>query len=240
MIVGTYHMANPGRDMANVAADDVLAPKRQAELVALANMLATFRPTRIALEYEPQRDSAMNARYAAYRAGSAALARNESDQVGMRLAKQLGHERVYGIDFQLPLDVMAVFQFAAQNGHGRFVAEAQAQLQEVMARTQQQMATLSIPALFVEHNSAVMDSLQRSFYVRAAQIVAGTTYAGAEMTSAWYARNLRIHANIARIVTAPDERVLVLIGAGHAPFLRDFAAAAGEWTLVSPLSVLKP
>ena len=31
MVLGTYHMGNPGRDLVNVRADDVTAPKRQAE-----------------------------------------------------------------------------------------------------------------------------------------------------------------------------------------------------------------
>ena len=34
MILGTAHFANPGRDVINRQVDDVLAPKRQAELQA--------------------------------------------------------------------------------------------------------------------------------------------------------------------------------------------------------------
>ena len=32
LVLGVYHMANPGRDIFNMQADDVLAPKRQAEI----------------------------------------------------------------------------------------------------------------------------------------------------------------------------------------------------------------
>lgn len=35
MILGTYHMANPGADAVNFEADEVLAPKRQRELQQL-------------------------------------------------------------------------------------------------------------------------------------------------------------------------------------------------------------
>jgi hypothetical protein len=240
LIVGTYHMANPGRDLANINADDVLAPKRQAELATLANLLAAFRPTKIALEYEPRRDSAVNARFAGYLTGTVTLGRGESEQVGMRLAKQLGHTRVYGVDHQMPLDLNGLFQFAAQNGHGAYVAEVQQEVQRIMARAQQQMKTLTIPELIVEHNQPSADSLQRAFYLRAAQLSAGDAYAGPDMTTAWYSRNLRIHANIARLITSPDERVLVLIGAGHTAFLRDFIRGAGAWTLVDPLLYLQP
>jgi len=35
LVLGTYHMANPGHDLFNTKADDVLAPKRQAEIAEL-------------------------------------------------------------------------------------------------------------------------------------------------------------------------------------------------------------
>lgn len=32
LVLGVYHMASPGHDIFNMKADDVLAPKRQAEI----------------------------------------------------------------------------------------------------------------------------------------------------------------------------------------------------------------
>jgi hypothetical protein len=39
MIVGGFHMSNPGHDMHNVQADDMLAPKRQAEIARVNEAL---------------------------------------------------------------------------------------------------------------------------------------------------------------------------------------------------------
>jgi len=39
LVLGVYHMANPGRDVFNMKADDVLAPKRQAEMAELVGVL---------------------------------------------------------------------------------------------------------------------------------------------------------------------------------------------------------
>jgi basic membrane lipoprotein Med (substrate-binding protein (PBP1-ABC) superfamily) len=50
LVLGVYHMANPGRDVFNMQADDVLAPKRQAELTQLMEVLKKFQPTKIAIE----------------------------------------------------------------------------------------------------------------------------------------------------------------------------------------------
>src|SRR2546425_494593 len=50
LVLGTYHMANPGHDIFNMQADDVLAPKRQAEITQLIEVLKRFHPTKIAVE----------------------------------------------------------------------------------------------------------------------------------------------------------------------------------------------
>ena len=50
LVLGTYHMANPGRDIVNMQVDDVLAPKRQAEIAEVMAVLQKFRPTKIAVE----------------------------------------------------------------------------------------------------------------------------------------------------------------------------------------------
>ena len=45
LVLGVYHMANPGKDIFNMKADDVLAPKRQAEIAQLIEVLKKFHPT---------------------------------------------------------------------------------------------------------------------------------------------------------------------------------------------------
>src|SRR5215218_6554154 len=100
MILGLYHMANPGLDAVNVAADDVLLPRRQKEIQDLVNRLARFRPTKIAVE-APYRSTAVPDRYKQYVAGTYALSRNETEQIGFRLAKQLSLPGVTPIDFPM-------------------------------------------------------------------------------------------------------------------------------------------
>ncbi|HSM95857.1 MAG TPA: hypothetical protein VLT91_07430, partial [Rhizomicrobium sp.] len=51
MIVGDFHMSNPGKDLHNVEADDMLSPTRQAEIAAVSDALARFHPTIVAAEW---------------------------------------------------------------------------------------------------------------------------------------------------------------------------------------------
>src|SRR5580704_6049794 len=93
LVLGTYHMANPGRDVHNMKADDVLAPKRQGEVAALMQVFEKFRPTKVAIEAEVG-SKKVTQQYADYLAGKYTLTANEVDQIGYRLAKDLGHQTI--------------------------------------------------------------------------------------------------------------------------------------------------
>ena len=231
MILGTYHMDNPGMDYANATADDVLAPHRQAEIAAVAQALAEFRPTRIAVEVPPSRDSAVNAQYQAYRAGRYTLTRNEVDQLGYRLAAMLGHERVYPVDYRLDMDFGGAMQWAAQNGQGELAQRMAAEVQALVAEMNARIATASIGAVLADANSARADSLH-GLYLLLATVGRDTTYKGAREVANWYTRNLHIFANIAR-VAQPGERVLVIVGSGHGTLLRQFTDESPDLELVS-------
>ena len=83
MVLGAYHFGNPGLDVSNARVDDVLAPKRQAEVRAAVDALAAFRPTRVAVEaLADDRPGAAMPAYRAYRAGEGRDVRNESNQIG--------------------------------------------------------------------------------------------------------------------------------------------------------------
>jgi hypothetical protein len=60
----------------------------------------------------------------------------------------------------------------------------------------------------------------------------GDEYPGVDSKTAWYNRNLRIFANIQRIAEKPGERILVGIGAGQLPILRNAAMSSPEYDLV--------
>jgi hypothetical protein len=236
MVLGTYHMDNPGLDYANAVSDDVLTPRRQAEIAAVAQALAEFRPTRIAIEAEPGRDSVWNARYHAYRRGEHTLTRDEREQLGFRLAGMLGHDRVYPVDYKLDMDVGGVMQFAAQNGQGELAQRMGATIQTIVAEMNARMATTPVGAILSEANGARADSMH-GWYMVMATVGRDTSYAGAHEVANWYRRNLHIFANIAR-VAQPGERVLVIMGSGHGTLLRQFVDESPELDLVSAQPLL--
>jgi len=128
LIVGTYHMANRGHDVYNGQADDVLLPQRQQEIVEVIEGLKKFDPTKIAIEADIDIQSVAQ-EYSDYLAGKYTLSRDETNQLGYRMAKELGHKSVYPVNAWAGNDfpISHVFNFARANG-------SVAQLRTVMSK----------------------------------------------------------------------------------------------------------
>jgi hypothetical protein len=240
LVVGFAHLDNPGLDLANVTVDDVLAPRRQAEIAGIVDRLAAFRPTRVAVEMKSARQPELDERYRAFRAGSYALGRSETDQIGLRLAARLGHDRVYAVDWnEMPPGTEADYDFVTYApAHGK-----QSQLDALMAGAQAQAAALapgSTPLLDwlrgLNEPAALAASHRRYFEI--ARIGDASVNPGAAWVGSWYGRNLRIFANLVALAERPDDRVLVVYGQGHAFLLREFAAQSGAFVVADPVAVL--
>jgi hypothetical protein len=65
-------------------------------------------------------------------------------------------------------------------------------------------------------------------------------YFGADVQTAWYNRNLRITSNLTRLVRSPEDRILVIIGAGHVPIIRHALSSFPGVRLVEVSEVLGP
>ena len=76
-------------------------------------------------------------------------------------------------------------------------------------------------------------------YLRMTKVGTGADYAGADLVADWHERNLKIFANILRVTTSPDDRVLVVYGSGHAKLLTEFAEDSGEFVVERPSAYLK-
>ena len=126
VLIGTNHFSNPGQDQANVESVDVTVPKRQAELQAVTDALAAFKPTFVGVEWPAE---AARAQYAQYLDGALPPSRNEVVQLGFRLARQAGLEQVHGLD--VPGDFPFEPLSAWANAHGK-----SADLQALMAQAQ--------------------------------------------------------------------------------------------------------
>ncbi|MEL6254467.1 MAG: DUF5694 domain-containing protein [Bacteroidota bacterium] len=241
LILGSYHMNNPGMDVHNIEADDVLAQKRQEEIKELVNILAKFRPTKIAIErrWQTKSDTLARQRYAEYLKGEHELSRSESQQIGFRLAKQMGHAKIYPIDAPGNFPFNEMVQYANENGQGKLVAETNAWMQEFIKEEQIFMQNHTIAEILARHNDPERLKAGHGMYISMLQIGKGKDYPGAKLVAEWYERNLKIHANLTRIVDQEEERILVIFGSGHAPILREMINYDPEFELVEYSTYVK-
>ena len=223
LVLGTYHMANPGHDLYNMKADDVQSPKRQQEITELIEVLKKFHPTKVAIEADPGNEKVAK-QYADYLAGNYTLSRNEIDQIGYRLAKELGHRAVYGVDEDGDFPWPRVVDYAKASGRtaqldalgastGAMVKE-----QDDFLKTHTVLETLQ----FMNADARVAKDVAVYF----AYIPYGEPgdYAGPDLVAQWYQRNIRIYHNIVHLIYSPNEKILVIYGAGHLGWLRQDAA----------------
>ena len=222
LVIGTFHMANPGHDMFNMQADDVLAPKRQAEIAQVVNVLKKFNPTKIAVESDIYNRRAER-QYADYVAGKYTLTRNEIDQIGLRLAKELGHSAIYAIDVDGEFPFQSIFNYAKASGRTKELDAIQSDVGTMVKAQDEYLKSHTVleTLLYMNADDKVAEDL--GFYFRYAHFGERGDWPGAELLASWYRRNIRIFSNIAQLA-APNERILVIYGAGHLGWLRQDVA----------------
>jgi hypothetical protein len=241
LVVASAHFNNPGRDQINITIADVMTDDRQKEIDYLVEQLAEFQPTHIAVEIPSKYQDVLDIRYTDYRSGRYELSRNESDQIGLRLAARLGHDRVYAVDWNdnPPGYTEADFDwysYGQQNGHE--AALARITDPESAKRYMPELGEQNIREWIAQLNDP--DALMASHraYMDIAMIGDGETLVGANWVGTWYARNLKIFSRLANLASEPDARVLVIYGQAHAYLLQQFARESGVFELTSLDAVL--
>jgi hypothetical protein len=230
MIVGDFHMSNPGRDLHNVKVDDVLAPKTQAQIVAVTNALARFHPTKVAAEWDA---ATVAERYPKYLAGTLEPSHNEVVQLGFRLAKTAGAKAMYGIDIEGDFPYDAVDAYAKAHGESAILDAAGATIETMVKAQEKALAERGVAGALRYLNDPVRLAGDNGFYRTTLKIGDGATQPGADLLTAWYHRNFLICANLIQLAK-PGDRIVVFYGSGHAFLLRQCVSETPGFKLVEP------
>ncbi len=230
LVLGTYHMANPGRDVVNMQADDVLSPKRQQEIAQLVEVLKKFHPTKVAIEADIGSERAQQ-EYSDYVAGKYTLSRNETNQIGYRLAKELGHHTVYPVDVEGDFPWGHLIKYAKANGRAEKFDAMSGSMGTEVKQQGDFLQSHTVLEMFEYINSDARVAKDVAFYFAAVPYGDPMDYAGPDLLAAWYQRNIRIYNNIVRMIESPNDRILVIYGAGHLGWLQQDAANDATVTL---------
>lgn len=237
MVVGAYHFVSK-QNVHTIPVDDPLSLKRQAEIEDLVEHLLRFHPTKIVLE-QTSGTSRIEGHYKKYLAGAWQLEASENYQIGFRLAKRLGHRRIYLINAHTPFEYERVVKFASSHGEGSILAEKERLDEEATARATQISQEGSVLQMYRFLNSEESIRQNNASYMFLARIGDDRDFVGADLVASWHLRNLQHFAKLTRVIDSGDDRILVLYGQGHAFLFREFIRESPDLRLVDAEEFLK-
>ncbi|MFN2567492.1 MAG: DUF5694 domain-containing protein, partial [Gemmatimonadaceae bacterium] len=185
----------------------------------LMAILKKYQPTKIAVERDPG-DNRISRDYADYLAGKHELTRNEIEQIGFRLAKDLGHKTVYGVDADGEFPHPRLVKFAQATGRAKELDALMGEIGAMVKAQNAYLASHTVLETLLYMNSDDRVAAHVGFYFRQAQLGEPWDWAGADLVSDWFRRNMRIYSNVVQLIDSPSERVLVVYGAGHLGWLQ--------------------
>ncbi|MFP7478303.1 DUF5694 domain-containing protein [Terribacillus saccharophilus] len=228
LVLGTFHMGERGdRDIYKQDTRDMKAKKQQDEIEEVVECIKLFNPTKIAVEFESIRADLLDSQYNDYAKQGIedALESDEIHQIGFRLAKELGHDKLFPVDWNRPVGGVPlgyVYDFLKdidQELYDQVVEEGERNNENI----QFLLDTKTIREVLVYLNDPRNTKKQQETYMKFALAAYEDFYVGIDwLTNYWYRRNLIIFTNIMRHVQKPDERILVIYGAGHKYLLDNF------------------
>ena len=238
LVVGSFHFDYPGLDAMKETEEDridVLREPKKSEVTALVEYLRAFRPNKIAIEAHPRWEAGR--KFREYRSGQHRDKRDERYQLAMRIAMEEGLDTLYSVDANDMTDDLLALDSAYVQELGRdfdFQSDADPYSDMYWAWFQDDSKAVSrVPLLDYFKYMNAPESHQYGYGAYLIGDFKLGEYRGADMISAsWYNRNLRIFRNIQRITEGPEDRILVVIGNGHAAILRQLFEASPEYEFV--------
>lgn len=238
LLVGSFHFDYPNLDSHKVSAEDqvdVATAAKQAEVRELLDYIARFKPNKIVIERRA--GSKVNDAYKAYLAGKRALRKGEIEQVGFRLGKRFGIDTLILGDAQTFSNSLhwhkdsTVYRpmmdslFAAKDMD--FDSTLDNRYWELYDLEDKLEANSRLLDVFKHMNDPHRIRRGHGHYLEFESDESVDA-----LTIWWYSRNLRIYRNIRKSTTSPEDRILVLFGAGHMGILRQQFESSPAYELV--------
>ncbi|WP_025664071.1 DUF5694 domain-containing protein [Aquimarina megaterium] len=237
LMVGTFHFNYPGLDVVKVTPEnqiDVLKEPKKSEVNELVNYIKKFKPNKIAIEATPKWNATRKLKK--YKGGEYRDQRDERFQIGMRIANELKLDTLYAIDANSMSDdiekldsiytkkLYKDFDFQNDDPYRKMTLNWYKGEDEIIPKT-------NLLDYFKHLNSR-----ESHLYGYGAYLVGDfklDNERGADILSFWwYNRNVRIFRKLQKITENNEDRILVLIGNGHAAVLRHLLESSPEYDFV--------
>lgn len=243
LLVGTFHFGYPNQDAYKVKEEDkvdILSQEKQQEVEKLVDYIARFRPTKIVVEAGHNSGYVLR-RYESWQAGESELRAQEIDQVAFRLMEQFQLDTLYGCDAPgLTYSMEQSTDPTVMNAYLEEVFEdydwqSEDPMDKIYDDWYAQQAKYSLDAPLLDYlkylnSNKVIRRMHGAYLIGDFKL---DEFRGADALALyWYSRNLRIFRRIQEIDAGPEDRILVLFGAGHIAILKEQFEASPEYEVV--------
>lgn len=240
LVVGSFHFDYPNQDAHKTEKSDqvdVLEPKTAAEVTELISYIKKFKPTKIAIEAWP--DWKANEKLKEYKDGKYRNQRDERYQLAMRIATELKINELYSIDANSVLDDFTEkfgktdsLYFKNMLKDYDFLNDDRiSQQYNTFIKNTERKNFKSILDMFKYMNSKEYHQYEYGAYLTGDFKL--REHDGADLLALyWYNRNLRMFRKIQEIPKNSEDRILVIVGNGHATVFRQLFTISPEYDYV--------
>lgn len=245
MILGTFHFNDGGYDSFKPKFSvNIRSEQRQKEVNELLQLLSKFNPTKVAIESMPPRQQFHDSLYTEFLNDRYKPGENEIYQIAYRLAGMMHHKKLYPIDAPAReyITTLNVDSLILANHQEKYSDSIYSDLFFAMyAKEDSLKSILPLKSMLAYTNNPERLQLGLGHYlIGDFKVGADGYYPGPDGATAWWNRNLRIFSNILQLAAeSNEERIFVLIGAGHLQILRFLALSCPEIEFVDAYDFLK-
>lgn len=220
----------PTSDVFKTEMDSLYSGKRQEEICNVVDYLIKFNPTKVAVEVEKKHESQLNEQYQAYLSGDYKLEMNEVYQLGFRIAGELQHESIYCIDWMekgvAQKDAGDVYEWTKLNKPELFKS-IYGWLESYHEAINNKDDYKSILEMYRGINDEEDIKQHHIMNINLARIKTSDEYIGMDWLLWWYQRNLIMFSHLADLTVSNEDRILLIVGAGHVEILSNFLEESG-------------
>ena len=236
LVVGTFHFDYPNLDAIKTEEKDkidVLSESRQKEMEELIKYLKKFSPNKIGIE-------ALSNRFTQdlkkYKNGDFDLSRDERHQLGVRLAHELNLDTLFAVDAEsLAYDLNKTnpdLVDAMWKDYDWMSEELVDSLKvEWYTYANELLKEVSLLEYLKYMNSPEFHQFDYGCYL-IGDFRLGETQGPDVLGSYWYNRNLRIFRKVQELTENSEDRILLILGNGHASLMRQFLKYSPEYEFV--------
>ncbi|KOO46438.1 DUF5694 domain-containing protein [Priestia koreensis] len=238
MLLGTYHFDTSTVSDYKVTEEmDIFSDTKQNEIQEVLEKLSAFAPTKIILEYPSKAQKELSKTYESYRKGELKPQKNEIYQLGYKLADMLGHDTIYAGDLNEEEGIPDIFSFIDEDSSD-IAEKIKDFFDKWLKEANQKLSSTVCDSLTFMNEPAYVKSMHQIYIDMSLLEYNGEPIGAKWVMHYWYYRNMLIYKKIVGLTTDPDDRILVIYGAGHLYLLQQFCQEGDRFIIENPTTYL--